>query len=158
MAEDDKPNTTWKPGSLVWVKKVNKEGQVLDLVRDGTYRVQVGAFTLECTFAELKPIPKGKNKKAPVPRKAKPDYRNPDMRKKMTIDLHGQIVDDAIRNLDAAMSRALFEGYGSMEIIHGLGTGKVRKAVHAHLVKLGVAAHFRLDEKNPGVTWVYFST
>jgi DNA mismatch repair protein MutS2 len=158
MAQDDKPNTSWKPGTWVWVKKIGKEAMVLEVVRPDYYRVRVGAFSMECAGQDLKELPKTKLKKVITPRKEKPGYRNPDMRKKMSIDLHGKTVDDAIRELDAAMSRALFEGYGSMEIVHGLGTGRVRAAVHAHIKKLGVAAHFKLDENNPGVTLVYFST
>ena len=151
--------SSWEPKALVWVAKIKKEGTIEALVRPGVYRVRVGAFSLECQESELKELPKSARKKQDlIPRKAPPDYRNPDMRKKMLIDLHGKTVEDAIRELDTAVSRALYEGYGSLEIVHGLGSGKVRKAVHAHLNKLGVAAHYALDKNNPGVTHVFFST
>lgn len=151
--------SSWKPKALVWVAKIKKEGMVEALVRPGIYRVRVGAFTMECAEAELKALPKGAKKKHDlIPRKAAPDYRNPDLRKKMKIDLHGKTVEDSIRELDTAVSKALYEGYGSLEIVHGLGSGRVRAAVHKHLDQLGVAAHYSLDKNNPGVTHVFFST
>jgi dsDNA-specific endonuclease/ATPase MutS2 len=43
-----------------------------------------------------------------------------------------------------------------MEIVHGIGAGRIRQALHAYLKGLSVIDSFKVDDLNPGVTWVYF--
>ncbi len=48
-------------------------------------------------------------------------------------DLRGLRVDEALDRLDAALDLAAAEGRDEMRIIHGIGTGALRKAVLEHL-------------------------
>ena len=76
--------------------------------------------------------------------------------KPATVDLHGLTVEDALRVLEKAMDRAIIEGHARMEVVHGIGSGRVRQAVHTYLKGLSIIESFRVDDLNPGVTWVYF--
>ena len=146
----------FKPKSPVWLKKIGKEGIIDSEVSPGLYRVFVGAFAIECKEKDLKPLKNPKTPFKPVRKEA--CYSEPDPNKKMSIDLHGKTVEEAIRILDEALSRALFEGYGYLEIVHGVGTGRVRAAVHRHLNLVKCASRYQLDSTNTGITHVYFST
>ncbi|HEX6640265.1 MAG TPA: Smr/MutS family protein, partial [Thermoanaerobaculia bacterium] len=51
------------------------------------------------------------------------------------LNLIGQRVDDALDESDKFLDRALLEGKQAVRIIHGFGTGTLRKAVREHLRK-----------------------
>jgi DNA mismatch repair protein MutS2 len=65
------------------------------------------------------------------------------------IDMHGLRVEDMLPRLDQFLSDAMLEGVPEVRIVHGHGTGALRKAIHERLRGIGVR-HFRLGE--PGQT------
>ena len=64
-------------------------------------------------------------------------------------------VEDATRAVDAYIDRAVLAEMHEVQIVHGLGTGRVQQAVHAYLAKCGAVRHFKVSEWNPGATVVY---
>lgn len=73
----------------------------------------------------------------------------------ITLDLHGLRVKDAIERLDFEIDRAILKKVWRIDVIHGLGTGKVKNAVHEYLAKCKVVDRFELDSQNPGLTKAY---
>ncbi|HKA16153.1 MAG TPA: endonuclease MutS2 [Myxococcota bacterium] len=63
-------------------------------------------------------------------------------------DLRGQRVDEALDALGAALDRAASGGRDRLLVIHGLGTGALRKAVREHLAASPYVA--RLESAEPG--------
>ncbi len=49
------------------------------------------------------------------------------------VDLRGMASDEAIMVLDRYIDNAVLSGIGTITIIHGKGTGTLRKSVHSHL-------------------------
>ena len=49
------------------------------------------------------------------------------------IDLRGMATDEAILELDKYIDEAVLAGIGTITIIHGKGTGVLRKNIQAHL-------------------------
>lgn len=72
------------------------------------------------------------------------------------IDLHGLTVEEALERVEEAVNQAILFEMGQLQIVHGIGTGRVKKAVHAYLSESPVVEQFKVDTLNPGVTWVYF--
>jgi len=72
------------------------------------------------------------------------------------LDLHGATVEEALARLVDAIDAALRQGADRLEAVHGKGSGRLRDALHRHLKTIAVVASFKLDPKNPGVTWIYF--
>lgn len=138
----------------------NKQGVVDEVSPGGRYRVRVGGVAIWCREDDLAAADAGspkKRKRASPPETGRPgrtpaERRGPPAR----LDLHGLRVDDALARVDAAIDRALLDDVERLEVVHGLGTGRIRDALHRHLGSLTVVAAFRLDPANPGVTWVYF--
>jgi DNA mismatch repair protein MutS2 len=73
------------------------------------------------------------------------------------IDIRGMNCDEAIMDLDRYIDNSLIAGIGTITIIHGKGTGVLRKAVHEYL-RLHKSVHsYRLGvfgEGESGVTIV----
>jgi len=78
-----------------------------------------------------------------------------DPRKLLTLDLHGATTAVAVELLEQQVSRAVMVGLHEIEIIHGIGSGRVKSAVHARLSSLNAVAHFELKLSNHGVTRVF---
>jgi DNA mismatch repair protein MutS2 len=70
-------------------------------------------------------------------------------------DLRGKRVDEAIDDLLAALDRAAGAGRARLVVVHGLGTGALRKAVREHLADSAYVARFEgapPDEGGDGAT------
>jgi DNA mismatch repair protein MutS2 len=52
---------------------------------------------------------------------------------KRTVDVRGQNGDDALAAIDAYLDRAALSGETYVVVVHGHGTGALRKRVRAHL-------------------------
>ena len=73
------------------------------------------------------------------------------------IDLHGMLVHEAISAIEQWLDRALVVGHKQLKIIHGKGTGALRRAIRTYLqscnqVKRVIARHSYSGGE--GVTWV----
>jgi DNA mismatch repair protein MutS2 len=66
------------------------------------------------------------------------------------LNLIGQRVDDAIEASDKFLDRALLEGKQAVRIIHGFGTGALRKALREHLRKHPAVTSWRPGDENEG--------
>ena len=161
----------WPVGGTVAVRTFgNRRGTILAVEKSGRYRVRVDSVTMWCREEDLAAVDEGKKRKTSARRRqddhgatgvgapgapvqgGRTDQRVGGSR----VDLHGLRVDEALSRVDEEINRALLTGADCLEVVHGLGTGRIRDALHRHLATLGVVAAFRLDPRNPGVTWVHF--
>lgn len=75
------------------------------------------------------------------------------------IDLHGLDAHTAVIELDYFLNRAYAQKSEGIQIIHGLGTGVLRTAVHRHLQQHRLVKAFRNAEhanKQGGMTVAIF--
>jgi DNA mismatch repair protein MutS2 len=97
----------------------------------------------------------------PVERFARPAPRRSsvmDLPVPLTLDLHGFRVDEALRETDRHIDRALREDFAYVRIMHGLGSGKLYKAIHEYLRTHPSVRSYRFandDDGGAGVTIVH---
>ena len=67
-----------------------------------------------------------------------------------TLDLRGQRADDALIELEAFLDRSALEGADNVFVIHGHGTGALRKVVREYLATSAYVARFRAGGAGEG--------
>ena len=142
-------------GDDVIVRALNRRGRVVDVQGD-RYRVSVGALTMVVREDELRQPEGGKRKRSAVARGAGGQVGGPQRtdRPPRRIDLHGMTTEAAREAVLKAVNDAVLAGDEALEIVHGIGTGRVREAVWKELKKLTVVRHVRAHPTNRGATIV----
>jgi DNA mismatch repair protein MutS2 len=97
-------------------------------------------------------VPKGGAPSAKPIAKSRPAANSGDVAVQIAAELNliGQRVDDALDESDKFLDRALLEGKQAVRIIHGFGTGTLRKAVREHLRKHPAVRSWRPGAENEG--------
>ncbi len=75
-----------------------------------------------------------------------------------SIDIHGMRCEEALQFIDRVIDQALLQGTTRLTIIHGIGSGTLKRAVHEHLSRLikdKVIEQFQLNHNNPGETKLF---
>jgi DNA mismatch repair protein MutS2 len=145
-------------GSDVLVLTLKRRGVVVETLKAGVYRVQVGAMSITAREDELEAPATSKKKRrqsaAPVEIGHPPPSADASF-EPSSIDLHGLTVDDARNRVAGYISRAILAGLERVEIIHGIGTGRVKAAVTKDLRSLSAVRAVKPHPTNPGITVVY---
>ena len=148
---DEEPERPIRAGDTVWVRPLNSKGEVLR-VDDGEAEVQVGRARTQVSLSALErrkadkpePIPEGVRISATTP-------ESPGRR----IDLRGRTVEESLVQLDRYLDQAMRAGLPEAQIIHGKGTGTLRRAVRDFLARHPLVADYEeagYREGGEGVT------
>ena len=155
MTEDDLTARKIQIGSEVRAEGMPRVYTVVEGPnRRDQFRIAFGQLTLWVDRAKLHPAAtKPKDSKTKL-RKQKSAHQTASTQQR-SIDLHGIRVKEALDTLERLIDRALVDGVTQIEVIHGLGTGKLKAAIHFYLKGCRSISAFKLDDLNPGTTWIY---
>jgi DNA mismatch repair protein MutS2 len=150
-------------GSAVAVIGLRKHGRVTEVLPGGRYRVAVGGLTVVCSEGQLETVSHSKKQqrreRVEPARQAGTAALPPAAAEtggSRSIDLHGMTVPEALTALPVFLDRAIRAGFTRVDIIHGIGGGRLRAAVRGYLAGMPAVMCVAPDDKNPGVTTVYF--
>jgi len=131
----------------------NKTGLVQEV--DGKkerIRLDMGGVSLWVGLTDIQPGEREKRDGGKVVVKSSPSPVTP-----LRLDLRGLRTDEAEAELSRFLDKALLAGRTEVEIVHGMGTGAMRRVVHEHLRRSRAVDSFRLgnaDEGGDGMTRV----
>ena len=139
-------------GDSVKVLSMNLKGTVHTLPNDkGDLYVQMGILRSLVNIKDLvlleEPPALGNQKKSTGAGKLK---MSKSASVSTEINLIGKTIDEAIPLLDKYLDDAYLAHMPSVRIVHGKGTGALRKAVHGHLKRLKYVKSYRLGEFGEG--------
>jgi DNA mismatch repair protein MutS2 len=120
-------------------------------VDGGKAVLNVNGRTMKVELRDL--VPKGGPSPQPSPRRGERGQSSQtDLAPVIAAELNlvGQRVDDALEESDKFLDRALLQGKQAVRIIHGFGTGTLRKAIREHLRKHPAVRSFRAGGENEG--------
>ena len=136
-------------GMMVFVKKLNQDGTILSISKDG--KIQV-ALSLGKMFFNIEDLDYSKNSSNSIP--TKKDYSS---RKEFTvksispeINVIGKNIDEACFEIDKYLDNAYLSGLTSIRIIHGKGTGALRNGIHKFLKTHPHVKSFRIGTFGEG--------
>lgn len=146
------PVTSVQPGQAVFVVPLGTSGTVVGSPVRGEVEVEVGAMRVKVQQADLRAVV-GKEslpKAYPiVPQEVSPPAVT-DV--PLSISLRGLRVEEALPALDQYLDDAFMAGFARVTVVHGKGTGALRKAVHEFLTGNPHVKSFRLGERGEGDT------
>ncbi|MGM9973529.1 MAG: endonuclease MutS2 [Clostridiaceae bacterium] len=140
-----------EPGDEVFLPKLNQKVIILTKPDSkGEVQVQAGIMKISVKVSELYESNQKEEVKKKSNRKINLNLRNVST----SIDLRGMDAQEAIYNTDKYLDEAYLGGLSEVTIIHGKGTGILRKAITDMLHSHPHVADFRLGEYGEGGTGV----
>lgn len=149
-----------KIGDNVEIIDIEKNAVVLELPdKSGQVLVQAGIIKTRVNLNNLRLLSDKAAAKInrPKTRNVRSDVNRAERSATSEIDIRGMNCDEAIMDLDRYIDNSLIAGIGTITIIHGKGTGVLRKAVHDYLRRHKNVQTYRLGvfgEGENGVTVV----
>lgn len=162
--EDDKPYQ-YRLGEMVQVPSLSSTGQITEITADDV-EVMVGRLRIRAKPEELEPLSGQERKVArreQEKRKNSDTIATPERGKSpgLELDLRGERVETATQRVEEYIDAAYMAGLPWVRIIHGKGTGALRKAVRellSHHPLVAKQATGTEKEGGSGVTVVHLAT
>lgn len=133
---------------VVEVEAIDRQKQLVSLCMSGNLRVSMPMDKITSILS------KGDNKKPEMVTVSMPPAGGSPL---PTLNLIGKRVDEAKEELEAYLDQAMMAGMEKVEIIHGFGTGRLRKGIHEFLRQLSYISdyyHPSADQGGQAVTVV----
>ena len=142
--------TELKPGTRVRIAGVDRDGEIVEPPERGKVVVLVGSMRVTVPLRNLR---KPRDQQAAAPAEASPQSRlSFEKAQDFSPELHlrGLRVEPGLLVVGKYLDDAMTAGIDRVRIIHGKGTGQMRKAVHEYLKSHPGVASFALGEPEEG--------
>ncbi|WP_096436002.1 endonuclease MutS2 [Alteribacter populi] len=117
------------PGDEVKVISFDQKGHIVERVSEKEFYVQLGMMKMKVKANDLQYMSRPKQQeKTPLAA-----IRGKEAHVKTELDLRGERYEDAMLMVDKYLDDAILAGYHQISIIHGKGTGALRKGVQEKL-------------------------
>lgn len=166
MARAAKPKKTYaeppknlKPGAAVKIIDMNQEATVLDAPdKNGNVRVQAGIIKMNVHVTNLRTVEETRSKElAQKYARSTRAFESKSKNVSTDLDVRGQNIEEAWMNVEKFLDDCYLAGISPVNIIHGKGTGVLRKGIQENLRKYRCVKSFRngkYGEGEDGVTVV----
>ena len=144
-SDDDYVPFDIKINDTVYIPSLDQEAKILGLPdKNGMIQIQAGIVKTKINVSKLRPAKTKEESSHLIRRSATPSPRGEGHNIKISVtikssditsELHllGLRVDEAINMLDSYIDSALLANLNTIRIVHGKGTGALKKAVHEYL-------------------------
>ena len=146
-------------GDEVFITPYQQMGKIV-AIKDDQARVLFGQFDLWFHTHDLKKEMSKPKKvvKETTRKKQSSEQSVPQKQAKLELDLRGYRYEEVYPALDQAIDQAILSGMRTLRIIHGFGTGAVRKAVYAYIKDAPHIASSRFGGEGEGLNGVTIIT
>lgn len=141
ISKRPKQEQTLEVGDEVKLLTLNQNGTILEQVSNNEFQVQVGMMKMKVKRQDLQLLKRDN----PVVERPLATIKGSNYHVKTELDLRGERYEDAIQELEKYVDDALLAGYARVSIIHGKGTGALRKGVQEFAKK-----HRQIESARPG--------
>lgn len=157
-AAREQPAREPKRGDTVELAKLGTRATILEVGKDENFVLRAGIMKLTVKRDEFYLVEQSKQSKSVQKyiEKTNREFRNTNTNPE--VDLRGMMADEAIAVLDRFLDGAVLANLPSVRIIHGKGTGALRKAVQEYLRRSRYVSEFRLGVYGEGEDGVTIAT
>ena len=150
------PTRPAKAGDTVELVKMGTRATVLAVNRDGSLQLQAGILKITAKQSEVR-VAEGESETQKTARRVvrQAEHKLRSLGAAPEVDLRGMMTDEAIGALELFLDNAMMGKLHEVTIIHGKGTGAVRRAVRDYLKRSRYVKSFRpgrYGEGEDGVT------
>ncbi|MHB8684974.1 MAG: endonuclease MutS2, partial [Dehalococcoidia bacterium] len=143
------PPTSIQEGDLVWLRGMDRFGEALSGPdAKGEVELRMGALHTRIKLSQVERVQR------PAPSRATgavtADLAPPPRDVGDEIDVRGQTIDEAVPNVEQYIDEAFRAGLGSARIIHGKGTGALRREVRGFLAKYPLVKSYEEAPREQG--------
>lgn len=142
----------FKINDYVHIETYNNYGIITKITKNRV-TVKIGQFEMQFNKDELKHA-KLPTKKVEKKKKKASAGSTPNSSYKLELDLRGVRYVDVVPTLEKFLDGALLRNQETVYIIHGFGTGTVRKAVHEYLKHASFVKSYRFGKEGEGLNGV----
>ena len=151
------PTRDARAGDTVELVSMGTRASVLSVNKDGTLQLQAGILKISARQSEVRVVEGETQSQKEARRIIQRPERTLRTAAPREVDLRGMMTDEAVAALESFLDTAMLSKLETVTIIHGKGTGAVRKAVREHLKRSRYVKSFRpgrYGEGEDGVTVV----
>ncbi|MDD3114326.1 MAG: endonuclease MutS2 [Anaerovibrio sp.] len=143
---------TLEPGDIVYVTRLDQKGTVLS-IRGRELELQLGSLKTNVKVRDCKFVEKAHKERTGggAPGKSS-SFISKTQQAHRDIDIRGMMVDEAEVVLGKFIDDSVMAGLSQVLIIHGKGTGALRKGVHEYLKRHRNVAAFNFADMSEGGT------
>ncbi|MEE8149350.1 MAG: endonuclease MutS2, partial [candidate division Zixibacteria bacterium] len=138
--------TELKAGDRVHILTLNKDGEIEQILGNDKAKIKIGNII---TTVELRNLSQSQAAPLKSYSRAKPSA-GIETSVSPEIHLRGMTVEEALEKLDKYLDQAVVAGLGRIYVIHGKGTGKLRRRLSDFLKKHPEVNSIRLGDWNEG--------
>ncbi|WP_096202747.1 endonuclease MutS2 [Bacillus sp. FJAT-45350] len=120
-----------RPGDEVKVISFGQKGHIVDRISEKEFQIQIGVMKMKVHVDDLQYIDRPKQ----IEKKPLATVKGSSHHVKPELDLRGERFEDAMLMVEKYLDDALLAGYHQVSIIHGMGTGALKKGVKELLKK-----------------------
>lgn len=137
-------------GDYVYIKSYEQYGSIIKIKKD-RYTVQMGQFSMDF---EKKDLVKATRPKEKPQKKTRMSGYNPSSHASLSLDLRGKRYEEVRELMDSYIDQAILGNLDTVSIIHGFGTGAIRKAVWEYLKNCSYVKSYRYGQEGEGLNGV----
>lgn len=141
---------TYKIGDSVRLKDTKSIGKIINILDDKHYLISAGDLKIKVKSTEIEPA-QSEVIKTTSRGSVQVEFNTS---VQSSIDLRGMYGNEAIEALDKFIDNAILNNLHRIDVIHGKGTGALRKKIEEYLKNQKNIKSFRLGEWNEGGTGV----
>ncbi|UOO41910.1 endonuclease MutS2 [Priestia megaterium] len=141
-----KQERTLQAGDEVKVLSWGQKGTLVERVSNNEWQVQMGIMKMKVKEKDLEYISSPK----PVETKPLATVKGKDYHVNLELDLRGERYENALLRVEKYIDDALLANYPRVSIIHGKGTGALRKGVQEYLKNHRSVKNIRFGEASEG--------
>jgi DNA mismatch repair protein MutS2 len=136
-----------EPGDAVYVPKFKSQGIIMEIIKDkDKVLVQVGSARIQMFTNKVERISPKKTKNDEEQTEKRPAFSNIPIK----LELYGLPTSDALIKLDRYLDSAYGAGLPFVYVVHGRGTGALRKAITEFLPSSPRVDRFHLADESEG--------